>query len=337
MENFENIKVVPPNWRTEPLPLDDTPLRFDHILTRAKVMKQVLNRLLAASHTDVSILISGETGTGKDLVAESIHLRSRRREGPFVALNAGAIPRDLISSELFGHEAGSFTGAQAKRQGKLARAHGGTLFLDEINSMDSQAQGALLRVLEDGSYFPVGSDQARKADVRIIAASNTDLQDLAAKGQFRQDLYWRLETFTLRLPPLRDRPGGVRLLAYQFLREFNLAHALSVKGIAPGTAKLMESYPWPGNVRELKNVVQSAMLVARRGLLQPQHLPERFLRVGSATEPFRFEAGLPLRAMETAYARHTLAACGGNKSAAAGRLGISRKTLYALLGRPGGR
>lgn len=327
---------MPPNLRMEPLALDDTPVRFDHMLARAKVMKQVLNRLLAAAHTDVSVLILGETGTGKDLVAESIHLRSRRREGPFVALNAGAIPRDLVASELFGHEPGSFTGAQSRRQGKLARANGGTLFLDEINSMDLQAQAALLRVLEDGSYFSVGGDQARSADVRIIAASNVDLQALAAKGLFRLDLYWRLEIFTLELPPLRDRPGAVPLLAQEFLREFNAAHGAAVKGIDGETAKLLESYSWPGNVRELKNVIQSALLVARTGMLRPQHLPDRFFRVKPIEKQFQIDGTLPMRAAMDVYARHVMEICAGNKSAAALKLGISRKALYAILKRSDG-
>jgi transcriptional regulator with PAS, ATPase and Fis domain len=296
-------------------------------------MKQVLNRLLAAAHTDVSILILGETGTGKDLVAESIHLRSRRRDKPFVALNAGAIPRDLVASELFGHEPGSFTGAQNRRPGKLAQARGGTLFLDEINSMDLQAQAALLRVLEDGSYFPVGSDTPRYADVRVIAASNVDLQALASKGLFRLDLYWRLETFTLRLPPLRDRPGGVPLLAQQFLREFNAAHGLSVRGMEPAAARLLESYSWPGNVRELKNVIQSALLIARTGLLGPQHLPERLLNPKGEQDQVSVPAGLTLRRVADLYVLRTLDACKGNKSVAAAKLGISRKALYAVMKR----
>ena len=333
MPKSDAITVVPPNWRVEPLPLDDTPLRFDHILARAKVMKQVLNRLLAAAHSDISVLVLGETGTGKDLAARSIHLRSRRREGPFVALNAGAIPRDLVASELFGHEPGSFTGAQARRPGKLALAQGGTLFLDEINSMDLQAQASLLRVLEDGTYFPVGGDRMHKADVRIIAASNSDLKALADKGLFRQDLYWRLEAFILKLPPLRERAGGVPLLAREFLREFNSAHGLAVKGVSPEAAALMEAYPWPGNVRELKNVVQSAMLVAREGAILPRHLPGRLLQPGPASEGFPFDGNLDMRSMQAAYARHVLALCAGNKSSAAQRLGISRKALYALLAR----
>lgn len=335
MRKHEHLTItsVPHDLQPEPLALDDTPVRFDHILARAKVMKRVLNRLLAAAQTDVSILILGETGTGKDLVAESIHLRSRRRDGPFVALNAGAIPRDLVASELFGHETGSFTGAQARRQGKLAKAQGGTLFLDEINSMDLQAQAALLRVLEDGSYFPVGSDQLRKTDVRIIAASNVDLHALAGKGLFRQDLFWRLETFTLSLPPLRERPGGVPLLAQQFVREFNAAHGLGVKGIDDQAARLLESYAWPGNVRELKNVIQSALLVARSGMLGPSHLPERFHQSKPVAETFHVSVERTMREVMDAYACHVLAACEGNKSEAAERLGISRKSLYAILKR----
>jgi transcriptional regulator with PAS, ATPase and Fis domain len=323
-------------WPGESIPMDDTPLRFDRILARAKVMKQVLQRLQLAAASDVPVLILGETGTGKDLVAQSIHLRSRRRKGPFVALNAGAIPRDLVASELFGHEQGAFTGALRSQAGKLALARGGTLFLDEINALDLQAQATLLRVLENREYYPVGSQRLQSVDLRVIAASNADLSAAVKNGSFREDLYYRLEVFTLKLPPLRERKGAVAMLAQEFLREVNQSYELKVHSIATPAMRRLEAYAWPGNVRELKNVIQRGVLLARQGELGEEHLPERFTK---AAEPMPgalrldFSAGRSLAHLERAYIRLTLDMCQGNKSRAASLLGISRKNLYEKLAR----
>jgi two-component system response regulator HydG len=323
-------------WQSEAIPMDDAPLRFDRILARAKVMKQVLQRLQLAAESDIPVLILGETGTGKDLVAQSIHLRSKRRKGPFVALNAGAIPRDLVASELFGHEQGAFTGAVRSQPGKLALARGGTLFLDEINALDPQAQAALLRVLENREYYPVGSHRLQAVDLRVIAASNSDLLQAVKSGAFREDLYYRLEVFTLKLPPLRERKGAVAMLAQEFLREVNLSYALQVHSIDPAAMRRLEAYPWPGNVRELKNVIQRAVLLARDGELGEEHLPERFLKPADQAPEnmhLQFVPGHRLAELERAYIKMTLEHCAGNKSRAATLLGISRKNLYEKLAR----
>jgi DNA-binding NtrC family response regulator len=327
-------RIVAPGWRIEPLPLDDQPIRLDRILARAKVMKQVLNRLLAAARSQLPVLILGETGTGKELAAESIHLRSRRNQGPFVALNASAIPRELVASELFGHEAGAFTGATKTRPGKLARAHRGTLFLDEVDSMEMGTQSALLRFLEDGVFEPVGGDRPRHVDVRVIAATNCDLEERVAQGRFRQDLYWRLAGFILKLPPLRERTGGILMLAREILRELDHVQGLAVRGFSRDAEALLEAYPWPGNVRELRHVVQSSALLAQGRMIGPEDLPERFFGPPLSDPEFRYPGGRKLAALQRAYIEHALALCQGNKSAAAQRLGISRKALYAALRRP---
>lgn len=322
-------------WQEGSIPLDETPIRFDRILARAQVMKQVLQRLQTAASRDIPVLILGETGTGKDLVAQSIHRRSQRKDGPYIAINAGAIPRDLVSSELFGHEQGSFTGAHRAQGGKIAMADQGTLFLDEIDGLDFQAQTSLLRVLENYEYYPLGSKHLKKADVRVIAASNTDLQEKVAQGSFRKDLFYRLEVFTLNLPPLRQRLGAVPLLAQEFLREVNQSYGLQVNGIDPAALRSLDGYAWPGNVRELKNVIQRAVLLARQGKIDESHLPDRFVRsrAKDAVAWHGLAPGLTLEELEYRYLGLTLAHCKGNKSRAAGMLGISRKALYAKLAR----
>lgn len=323
-------------WQSTAIPMDDAPLRFDRILVRAKVMKQVLQRLLTAAQSDLPVLVLGETGTGKDLVAESIHRRSKRCKGPFVALNAASIPKDLVASELFGHEQGAFTGALRRRGGKLALAQGGTLFLDEVNLLDLQSQAAFLRVLENREYYPVGSQQLQRVDIRVIAASNVDLLGEVEAGRFRQDLYYRLEGFSLKLPPLRERRGAVPMLALEFLREVNLLYSLQVRTISAAAMARLEAFDWPGNVRELKSVIQRAVLLARSGPVLPEHLPERFLssQVETPSEnEIRFGPRLPLKKVEASYLRFVLKSCGGNKSEAAVVLGISRKALYEKLAR----
>jgi transcriptional regulator with PAS, ATPase and Fis domain len=320
-------------WQDGFIPLDETPIRFDRILARAKVMKQVLQRLQMAAVREIPVLILGETGTGKDLIAQSIHRRSQRKEGPYIAVNVAAIPRDLFVSELFGHAKDSAT-ARANG-GMISMAERGTLFLDEIDALDLQAQASLLGVLEDLEYHPLGSKQLKKADIRIIAASNTDLQEKVRLGAFRQDLYYRLEAFTLTVPPLRNRSGGIPLLAQEFLREMNQNYGLQVSGIDPVALQRLETYSWPGNVRELKNVIQRAILLARRGRVEESHLPERFMadRASDIEQGQLLVPGLKLKELERKYVKMTLTHCKGNKSRAAHMLGISRKALYAKMRR----
>ena len=327
MARIEPIRT----WQDGFIPLDETPIRFDRILARATVMKQVLQRLQTAAGRDIPVLILGETGTGKDLVAQSIHRRSQRKDGPYIAVNIAAIPRDLFASELFGHDKNSST--TRAQFGKISMAEGGTLFLDEIDALDLQAQAALLGVLENLEYCPLGSMQPKKTNVRIIAACHSDLQEKVRLGTFRQDLFFRLEVFTLTIPPLRSRSGAIPLLAQEFLKEVNLNYGLQVSGIDPVALQRLETYSWPGNVRELKNVIQRAILLARRGRVEESHLPDRFMaaRASDIEQGHHLVPGLTLRELERKYVKMTLSHCKGNKSRAAHMLGISRKALYAKV------
>jgi DNA-binding NtrC family response regulator len=317
-------------WQSGSIPMDETPIRFDRILARAKVMKQVLQRLLTAAALDSPVLLMGEPGTGKDLVARSVHLRSRRRSGPFVSLNVRAVPRDLVTTELFGH---AQVRADGTGLGKLAQAKGGSFFLEGVDSMDLDAQAALLRALAQGQYTPLGSQRAQPLDLRLIAASLSDLGALVRRGLFLPALLERLGGFTLSLPPLRQRSGGVPMLAQEFLREVNLAYGLKVTGISVSALEHLETYAWPGNVREFKTVIQRAVLLARSGKIEETHLPGRLLRMTVPDEvpEIRLPAGHRLAELEQQYIQATLRYCGGNKSRTAKLLGISRKTLYEKL------
>jgi DNA-binding NtrC family response regulator len=323
------------SWRSGAIPLDETPLRFDRILARAKVMKQVLQRLLLAAAGDSSVLLLGEPGTGKELVARSIHLRSRRRQGPFVALNCRAIPGDLFPSELFGHGQRAFLNADRGQAGRLAQAQGGTLLLDEIESLDLGAQADLYKALQGRQYRPVGSARSRPCDVRLIGGSSADLGALVREGRFQPSLLANLEAFSINLPPLRLRHGGVPFLAQEFLREVNQAYGLKVSGLSHSVLARLEAYPWPGNVRELKDVIQRAVQLAGKGRVEEEHLPARFLRQAPApaVAMVSLAPGRRLADIESEYLRATLQHCQGNKSRAAALLGISRKNLYERLAR----
>ena len=232
------------------------------IIGRAASMQQVYRTLARVAPTDLSVLILGESGTGKELVAQAIHNSSRRRAKPFIAVNMAAIPRELIESELFGHEKGAFTGASSRNSGRFEQAQGGTLFLDEIGDMPVEAQTRLLRVLQSGDFSPVGSARALRADVRIIAATNQDLVALVAQGRFREDLYYRLNVIPISLPPLRERRSDIGLLAVHFLSEAS-GMGLSYKSIAPDAIAALAARSWQGNVRELSNVMQRLALLTR--------------------------------------------------------------------------
>ena len=322
-------------WRSGAIPLDESPLRFDRILARAKVMKQVLRRLLAAAALDKPVLLLGEPGTGKDLVARSIHLRSRRRAGPFVAVNARAIPRDLFASELFGHGQRAVLNAGRGQAGRLAQAEGGTLFLDEIDSLDLPSQAALLKALESGTYQPVGSSKIRPFQVRLVCGSSADLDARARAGRFLPELLAQLSAFSLSLPPLRQRHGGVPLLAQEFVHELNQAYGLNVSGLSALALARLEAYAWPGNVRELKEVIQRAVQLAGKGVVGEEDLPERFRRPEAPADAptLSLAPGKRLDELESDYLKATLAHCQGNKSRAAALLGISRKNLYERLAR----
>ncbi len=244
------------------------------IVGRSEAMTTVVSTIERFAPTDVTLLILGESGTGKEVAARAIHALSRRADGPFVDLDCAAVPSTLLESELFGHEKGAFTDARDKRLGRFELAQRGTLFLDEIGNLSLEAQAKLLRVLQERSFRRVGGDRLIPCDVRVLAATNLDLEEAVARGAFRQDLYFRLAELTLHLPPLRERTGDVEALVGHFLVEFNARYVKSVQGLTPRAQALLDKYSWPGNVRELQSVVRSALLMCD-DRIDVQHLPER--------------------------------------------------------------
>lgn len=294
-------------------------------------LRELLERVAA---TDSTVLLVGESGTGKEVAARILHESGRRQRGPFVAVNAAAIPDNLLESELFGHARGAFTDAKSARIGLLPQAAGGTLFLDEIGDMPVSVQAKLLRALEERSVRPVGGTSEVGFDARVIAATNRDLERAIEEGRFREDLYYRLSVLQVSLPPLRARGGDVLLLAQHFVRQFSTQMAKGVNGLSPAAAKKMLSYPWPGNVRELKNCVERAVALTRYDQIAVDDLPDRV----KGYEPrhvvvagSNLDELVPLEQVEKAYILRVLEAAGGNKSLAARTLGLNRKTLYRRL------
>jgi DNA-binding NtrC family response regulator len=286
------------------------------ILGESEQMKKIYTTIKKVAPTDVTVLIQGETGTGKELAAKVLHELSYRREEPFIAVNCAAIPKELIESELFGHEKGAFTGATSSRQGKFQMAHGGTLFLDEVADMSLDTQAKVLRTLEEKEFQPVGGTRTVRVDVRVIAATNRDLKKAVEKGDFREDLYFRLNVVPLELPPLRERKKDIIPLAEHFA-------AGRVKKISAQAQKLLLSYHWPGNVRELKNCIERAVVMGDGESIQREDLPYP-LRRGGQVIPEPLES---LERFEADHITRVLRSTGWRKSEAAKMLGVSRQTL----------
>ena len=303
-------------------------------------MQRVLEQIARVCETGATVLVEGESGTGKELVARAIHFNSRRSEKPFVTVNCGAIPLTLIESELFGHEKGAFTGAAERYTGKFEQAQGGTFLLDEVGELSLEAQVKLLRVLDEKRITRLGGRESFPIDVRLIAATNKDLQQQVDRGAFRLDLFYRLNIVTLHLPPLRERVEDVPILAEHFIRKHNSLLDLAVEGFSPATLDRLQAYNWPGNVRDLENAVQSAMIQAGRGILEPYHLPMRVTAGFGRESAWGGGAesgglGASIRRMNVGLERgmisDTLRECGNNRTLAAQKLRISRKTLYNKL------
>ena len=310
------------------------PLEFEGMLGVSLPMQEVFQRILEAASEDISVLITGETGTGKDMVASAIHKKSRRRNGPYIVVNTGAISSELIATELFGHEKGAYTGAVESTKGRFEEAHGGTLFLDEISTINEKAQVSLLRVLETKTFRRVGGEKDLCANVRVIAATNENLEAAVQQKRFREDLFYRLDVFHIHVPALRERPGGVSLLTNHFVPHFNAVYKKQVRAVAPEAWQCLRSYSWPGNVRELKNVIQRAVLMAKGEELTADLLPLRIraaAEANAAVQHFPIHAGMTLDAVEKEYMLMTLAATQGNKKETAQKLGISRRALYDKL------
>ncbi|MHA7854844.1 sigma-54-dependent transcriptional regulator [Marinobacter shengliensis] len=357
------LKAGADDFLTKPLSTDHLRLKIKRLLAQADINRQLAeiqasqnggNNLglvgdspaMARLRTEIrqvarsqaAVLINGESGTGKELVARAVHQQSDRAGQAFLAVNCAGIPPDLMESEFFGHEAGAFTGARQGRKGLFAEASGGTLLLDEIGEMPLALQAKLLRVLQEGSIKPVGSDHEETVDVRILAATHVDLMKAVEQGEFREDLYYRLETLSLGIPPLRERGEDVELLAMHFLKEACRRHNRGFIKLSDVTLRVLRDYPFPGNVRELSSAIERAVTFCEGDTIQPEHLPQRIRkRQGASVQPLAAPGSVnlsewpTLEALQQDYVRRVMAAVDGNKRRAAQILGINRRTLYRWL------
>nr|HID59498.1 sigma-54-dependent Fis family transcriptional regulator [Desulfobacterales bacterium] len=308
---------------------------FGRIITNDENMKKVcaLARKVAESPTS-TVLIQGESGTGKELLCRAIHYNSNRKDKPLVVVNCAALPENLLESELFGHEKGAFTGATRRKIGILETANEGTVFLDEIGDISPSIQVKLLRFLQENEFYRVGGTRPIKVDVRIIAATNRNLEKETEEGRFREDLYYRLNVFPIHLPPLRERRGDISLLAKYFLAEFNMEFKKHVKGFSPEAIRAMEEYHWKGNIRELRNVIERAMILTEGDWILASELPPevRWAAEKTSDEEVVFvNEVVSLKRMEATYIKKVLDLVDGNKSAAARLLGITRQRLKRKL------
>ena len=301
---------------------------FDSIIGKSAAMQEMFATLSMVAPTDATVLITGESGTGKELVANALHQNSRRRDFPFIKLNCAALNENLLESELFGHEAGAFTGAAARRKGRFELAHRGTLFLDEIGDMSLPTQAKILRVLQEGEFERLGGAETIKADVRLLAATHKDLPAMIKEETFRQDLYFRLSVVPVHLPALRERALDIPELACHFLRRYTEKNRKDIKGIHPEALNLLLQYDWPGNIRELENTVERAVILCLGEQIAPQDLPPHLLseEVRDMKRPQADDA-FTLRDMEREVIKSTLNKTGNNKSLTAKKLGVSRQTL----------
>ena len=314
---------------------------YGRIVAESKAWRNVMVQAAKVAPTETTVLLLGESGTGKEVVARAIHRGSPREGGPFAALNCAALPEQLLESELFGYEKGAFTGATGTKPGRLEVAAGGVLFLDEVGEMSPAVQAKLLRVLETREFQRLGGAKVQRADVRIVAATNRDLAQAISRGDFREDLYYRLHVFEIRLPPLRERREDILPLTEVFLAEIGPSTGRPVPGISREAKELLLSYPWPGNVRELRNALERAAILCEGGLITAAHLPISVAR-GDAPSPRGGgapppgpgslpPAGIDLEEVERGYVKAALERSGGNKSRAARLLGLTRAQLYSRI------
>ncbi len=307
-----------------PAPADDAPRSLAGIVSEDRRVLSLLDTAARVADSAAPVLIQGESGTGKELLAREIHLRSPRRDKPFIALNCAALPESLLESELFGHERGAFTGAIARRLGKFEAAHQGTLLLDEVSETSPQFQAKLLRALQEGELDRIGRDRPVRVDVRVIATTNRDLREALQAGRFRQDLFFRLNVVAMNLPPLRERTDDIPLLARHFVEKHQGSRGNAVREISAAALQRLAEYPWPGNVRELESCIQRALLLSPDRVLQPAHFQL------DACVPSPAEAGTRSE-MERRLIFATLERVGGNRSRAAEALGVSVRTIRNRL------
>jgi len=296
--------------------------------------RRMLTLVEQIADSSATILIQGESGTGKELVARTIHERSARRNGPFVAVNCAALPETLLESELFGYEKGAFTGAAGRKEGRFELANGGTLFLDEVADLSLITQPKILRVLQEGEFERLGGTRSLQVDVRIVAATNQDLSEMVKEKRFREDLYYRLNVITVRVPPLRERHEDIRVLAQHYLRVYAAKNGRKLEGFSNEALERLESYAWPGNVRELENLIERTVLLARKDRIDAEDLPEEVAGVKRPPRDAILElVGTPLDEIEQRLLDETLRITGGNKTQAAKLLGIDVRTVARKLER----
>jgi DNA-binding NtrC family response regulator len=314
---------------------------FHEIIGADPKMQEIFEIIRTVAPTDAAVLIKGETGTGKELLARAIHSLSRRHDHPMICINSAALTDSLLEAELFGHVKGAFTGAIANKRGRLETANKGTLFLDEIGHMSLNLQTKLLRFLQEGTFEPVGSEETRKVDVRVIAATNRDLQEEISAGRFLGDLLYRIEVISITLPPLRERRDDIFLLINHFITYFGNKYGREIKSVHPEAVEALVNYDWPGNVRELENCIARAIILSKGSHILLKDFPERIKNYGDQAQIDRDkkfvltvpDEGISIREMERELIEKTLQKCNGNKTLAANHLRISRKALYEKMGR----
>lgn len=302
------------------------------LVGQSRSMRELYRLVELLASSDASGIVTGESGTGKEVVARAVHTLSDRRNKPFIAINAAAIPEGLIESEIFGHEQGAFTGATRSRPGCFELANGGTLFLDEIAEMPMPLQPKLLRILEDGRTRRLGGSKEISFNVRVLAATNRSVSEAVRDGRLREDLFYRLNVFEIAVPPLRERPGDIPLLTRHFVRDFTKKHQMGVDGVRDSTADMLKAYDWPGNVRELRNVIERAVIVARSGWIESLHLPPYLQALKGGGDPtITLPSGATLADAERALIMRTLERVSNNKAEAARKLGVDVKTIRNKL------
>lgn len=311
---------------------DDADYAFEGILSKNKRLLQIFEILPDVSRTDASVLVEGESGTGKELFATAIHNLSLRQKGPFVKLNCSALPETLLESELFGYMRGAFTDAKRDKPGMFQLAHRGTLFLDEIGEITPSLQVKLLRAVQDGEFIPLGGTHPVRVDVRIISATNQNLEDLVQGQRFRRDLYYRLNVVKIQLPPLRERPEDIPLLTRHLIRKFQAKTGAAIEGISANAMEALQRYDFPGNVRELENIIEHAFIMCKEGTIRRQHLPSYIFGLERELDQFAEREGR-MREVETRTILDVLNKHHGNKVRASRELGIHRTTLWRKLRR----
>jgi two-component system response regulator HydG len=305
-------------------------LREQRIIAESPAMRSVVETVRQVAASTATVFLVGDSGTGKEVVARLVHESSPRAKGPFIPINCAALPETILESELFGHEKGAFTGADRRHEGRFERADGGTILLDEVSEMNPRVQAKLLRVIEDGMVERLGGGQPVKVDVRIIAATNRDIERQVKDGLFREDLFYRLNVVTIRLPPLKNRREDIPLMAAHFAATFSARHGKSIDGISPQAMDIVTSYPWPGNVRELQNAIERAVLMCRGRTIGPEDLPPELFEGGTAPDDRNIivPLGTPLEDIEKMVIRETLKRTKGDRTLAARILGIAARTIY---------